>query len=207
MKQQINLKEIERKTYRDVSQDGLMELIMGIMMFMVVGIIITPTILKVLFYLPILLLGRIIEALRKRFTYPRIGHVKFKPENVKKVVGGIFLIMFGLLAIMVIIFALFGDVRDFDLWMKWFPAFVGTLLVGMFLDQADKSGNRRYYVFGLLSVISGFSYALLQFDPIITGMAMYFLTMGIILIISGVVIFLWFLRLNPLPEETSSHGA
>ncbi len=133
--------------------------------------------------------------------------MKFKPENVKKVVGGIFLVMFGLLAIMVIIFALFGDVRDFDLWMKWFPAFVGTMLVGMFLDQADKSGDRRHYVFGLLSIISGFSYSLLQFDPIITGIAMYFLTMGIILIITGAVIFLWFLRLNPLPEEASSHGA
>ncbi len=60
MEKQINLKEIERKTYRDVSQDGLMELIMGIMMFMVVGIIITPTVLKALFYLPILFLGRII---------------------------------------------------------------------------------------------------------------------------------------------------
>lgn len=201
MKTNINWKDLERKTYRDVQQDGLGELLIGIGMILVAGIVLTPTFLKVLFYIPILLFSRIGEAIRRRFTYPRIGYVKFQPENSKKVVGGIFLIIFVLLAIMALVFTLVGDVRDFDLWLQWFPAFCGTILVGLFLDMAGKTGSGRYYVFALLSVISGFSFSLIHFETATTGMAMYFLSMGAVLILTGGILFLWFLHKYPLPAE------
>ena len=201
MTQNINWKELEQKTYRDAQQDGLGELLIGIGMVLVAGIVLTPTFLKALFYIPILLFSRIGEAIRKRYTYPRIGYVKFQPENAKKVVGGIFLIIFVLLAIMALVFTLFGDVRDFDLWLQWFPAFCGTILVGLFLDMAGKSGSGRYYVFALLSVISGFSYSLIHFEKATTGMAMYFLSMGAVLILTGGILFLLFLHKYPFPAE------
>ncbi len=173
-------------------------------MVCVAGIVLTPTFLKVLYYIPILLLSRAGEALRRRFTYPRIGYVRFQPENSKKVVGGIFLIIFVLLAIMALVFTLIGDVRDFDLWLQWFPAFCGTVLVGLFLDLEGKSGSKRYYVFALLSVISGFSFSLIHFKTATTGMAMYFLSMGAVLIMTGGIFFLWFLRKYPFPAKKSS---
>jgi len=201
MSQNIDWKEIERKAYRDVQQDGLGEFLIGIGMVLVAGIILTPTFLKGLFYIPILLSSRIGEALRRRFTYPRIGYAKLQSEDPKKTVGGIFLIIFVLLAIMALVLTLFGDVRDFTLWMKWFPAFCGTLLVGLFLDLADKSGTGRHYVFALLSVISGFSFSLIPFNEMMMGLTMYFLSMGAVMIITGFVLFLWFLHKNPLPAE------
>lgn len=206
MTQQINLKEIERKTYRDAQQDGLTDFLIGIGMIAVAGIVLTPSFLKIFWYLPIFLLSRIGEALKRRVTYPRIGHVKFQPESPKKVVGGIFLGMFILFAIMVVVFTLFGDVRDFDLWMKWLPAFCGTLLVGLFLDLGAKSGTGRYYGIALLSVISGFSFALIDFNVELGGTVMYFLSMGLVLVITGVILLHGFLRKNPLPEEVVDYG-
>lgn len=196
-----NWNEIERRVFRDAQQDGLGELLIGIGMILVAGIVLTPTFLKVLFYIPILLFSRIGEALRRRFTYPRIGYVKFQPENSKKVVGGIFLLIFVLLAIMALVFTLFGDVRDFDLWLRWFPAFCGTILVGLFLDMAGKTGSRRYYVFAPLSVLIGFSFSLIHFETATTGMAMYFLSMGTVLILTGGILFLWFLHKYPFSAE------
>ena len=203
MTKDIDWKEIERRAYRDAQKDGLADFLIGCGMLCVAGLVLTPTFLKVLFYIPILLFSRIGEALRRRFTYPRIGYVKFKPEKPKKVVGGIFLIIFVLLAIMALVFTLIGDVRDFDLWLQWFPAFCGTVLVGLFLDLAGKSGSRRYYVFALLSVISGFSFSLIHFETATTGMATYFLSMGAVLIMTGGIFFLWFLRKYPLPAKKS----
>ncbi len=204
--QQINMKEIERKTYRDAQQDGLTDLLIGIGMIAVVGIVLTPSILKLLWYLPILLLSRIGEAIKRRVTYPRIGHVKFQSESPKKVVGGIFLVMLILFAIMVVVFTLFGNVRDFDLWMKWLPAFCGTMLVGLFLDLGAKSGLGRYYGIALLSIISGFSFALIDFNIELGGIVMYFLSMGLVMVVTGIILLYEFIRKNPLPEEAEGYG-
>jgi len=204
MTQNREWKELERKTYRDAQQDGVSELLIGIGMILVAGIVLTPSVLRIGFYIPILLFSWIGEAFKRRVTYPRIGYVKFHEEDPKKVVGGIFLVMFALLAVMAIVFTLFGDVRDFDLWLQWFPAFCGVLLVGLFLDLAGKSGSGRYYLFALLSVISGFGFALVHFEPLTTGMGLYFLSMGILLTITGFFMLLWFLRKYPSTDGSRS---
>ncbi|MFQ6123449.1 MAG: hypothetical protein ACE5R6_02445 [Candidatus Heimdallarchaeota archaeon] len=147
MAKNSNWKELEQKTYRDAQQDGLADFLIGSGMFCVAGLVLTLPFLKTLFYLPILLFSCVGEVLRGRFTYPRTGYVKFELEKPKKVVGGIMLIIIGLMAIMALAFTLFRDVRNFDLWLKWFPSFCGTLLVGLFLDLTGKSGSGRYHVY------------------------------------------------------------
>ena len=203
MTKDINLKEIERKAYRDSLQDGLMELVMGVCLAAMSSRALSPAFIG-MFVLAPLLFRRVLMAMRRRFTYPRIGYVKLVDEKPKEVLGGIATVMLIVIAAMAVAFVIFGDVRSFALWLKWFPAFVGVLLAGMFSSIAAKSGLIRHYAFALASVISGLVFSILRFEPLVTGLFIYFLVMGVLLILCGLVIFIRFLRRHPLPAEEES---
>ncbi len=204
MESKINLKEIEQKAFRESNQDGLLELVMGLCMAAISTRLISR-VLVVMLVLPIILFSPALVALRKRYTYPRIGYVKLIPDKPKEVIGAIFLITLTVIFIMAVIFFIFRDVRDFSLWMKWIPVWGGIVLAGMFSSYGSKSGCIRYYIFAIWSLISGFVLSLLRFEAVETGTLLYFLVMGALLIPWGMVTFIRFLRKHPQPEKESSN--
>ncbi len=193
MESKINFKEIEQKTFRESNQDGLLELVMGICMAAISTRLISR-VLVVMLILPVILFGPVLLALRRRYTYPRIGYVKLIPDKPKEVIGAIFLITLIVIVVLAVIFFIFGDVRDFNLWMKWIPVWGGVVLAGMFSSFGSKSGCIRYYIFAVWSLISGFVLSVLRFEAIETGTLLYFLAMGALLIPWGLVTFIRFLR-------------
>jgi len=205
MEQEIDLKEIEQKTFRDCHQDGLLELVMGICMVTMSTRLISPFLVFML-ALPVLLFGPVLVAMRKRFTYPRIGYVKLIPDKPKEVLAVIFLITLIVIVVMAVAFLLFGDVRDFNLWLKWIPVWGGVVLAGMFSSFGSKSGCARYYVFALWSLISGFVLSILNFEAVETGTLLYFLVMGCLLIPWGLVTFIRFLRKSPKRIQEINNG-
>ncbi len=205
MKQKIDLKEIEKKTFRDSQQDGLLELVMGICMVAMSTRLISRFLVFML-ALPVILFGPALMAMRKRFTHPRIGYVKLIPDKPKEVLGAIFLITLIVVVVLAVAFFLLGDVRDFNLWMKWVPAWGGVVLAGMFSSFGSKSGCARYYVFALWSLISGFVLSILNFKAVETGTLLYFLVMGCLLIPWGLVTFIRFLRKSPKRIQEINNG-
>ena len=205
MEQPMDLKQIEQKAFRESQQDGLMELVMGVCM---VGIStrLFSRVLVFMLVLPVLLFGPLLVAMRRRFTYPRIGYVKLIPDRPKTVITGILIVTLIVIAVMAAAFVLFGDVRDFSLWMKWVPMWGGVILAGMFSSLASKSGCRRYYVFAVWSVISGLVLSLLDFTAVETGTLLYFLVMGSLLVPWGLVTFIFFLRRYRLSTNEVADG-
>jgi len=193
MESKINLKEIEQKTFRESNQDGLLELVMGICMA-AISMRLISRVLVVMLILPLILFGPVLVALRKRYTYPRIGYVKLIPDKPKEVIGAIFLITLIVIVVLAVIFFFLGDVRDFNLWMKWIPVWGGVVLAGMFSSFGSKSGCIRYYIFAIWSLISGFVLSIIPFKAVETGTLLYFLVMGALLIPWGLVTFIRFLR-------------
>jgi len=200
MTSKINWTEIERKAYQDAQQDGLMELLSGLGMLYLAGMV-SGKLSVAFFALIVVFFSQGLEALRKRYTYPRIGYVKLPEAGQKEIWRVIFLLMLGLLVIVSIILVFVGEAGNFESWLKWLPAFLGIVYVGMFLSLASKSKTARYYGYALISVISGFAFSLLTFESWRTGVELYFLSLGLILIINGIFLFLRFLRKNPLPLE------
>ncbi len=200
MSQKVDLNEIERSAFRDSVQDGVMELAIGICLVAMSGRLLSRILIVTLVF-PLFLPRVLVLTLRKRFSYPRIGYVKLIPDNAKEVVPGIFLIMLVLLAIMAIALLLFGDVGNFDLWVKWFPALFGAQLAGLFLFLGSKSGLHRYAVFAGWSVMSGLVSSILNFQFRSAGVFVFFLSVGALLTFWGYVLFIRFLRDYPLPPE------
>ncbi|MHC4325469.1 MAG: hypothetical protein ACYSUX_14485 [Planctomycetota bacterium] len=196
MAQEIDLKNIEQKTFRQSQQDGLMELVMGICM-LAISTRLFSRLLVFMLALPVFLFGPLLALMRRRFTHPRIGYVKLIPDKPKTVITGIFLVSLVVIALMAIIFFFFGDIRDFNLWLRWCPFWGGTVLAGMFGSLASKSGAARYYIFAGWSLLSGIVLSVLKFEAVETGTLLYFAVMGGLLIPFGLLQFINFLRKHP----------
>jgi len=205
MTQEINLLELETKVYCDSQQDGLMEVMMGLIL-MTFGGFFYSTVFA-FYILLIIFSGRIVEFVRRRYTYPRIGVVKFHRENPKDALTGVFLFELAVIVIIFTLISLFGDVKDYSLWVNWSPLFFGMILVGPFAHAASRSGSVRYYGYAILSVILGLFFTLMGFGSGCTELILYLVFMGGFLVLSGLVIFIRFLRKYPLPETEVRDGS
>ena len=207
MSHKVDLNEIERSTFRESVKDGVIELAIGICLVAMSGRLLSRVLIVTLVF-PLFLPRVLVLTLRKRFTYPRIGYVKLTPDNAKEVIPGIFLIMLVLIAIMALALLLFGDIGNFDLWVKWCPALFGAQLAGLFLFLSSKSGLGRYTVFASWCILSGLASSILNFKFRSAGVFIFFLSVGAALALWGLVLFIHFLRNHPLSaeERISAHG-
>ena len=198
MTQEINLKELEKKAYHDSQQDGLMEVMMGLILMTFGGFFYSTAF--AFYILLIIFSGKIVEFVRRRYTYPRIGFVKFREENPKEALTGVFLFELAVIVIIFTLISISGDVKDYSLWVKWSPLFFGMILVGPFAHAQSRSGSVRYTGYAILSVILGLFFSLIEFGSGCTGLILYLVLIGVFLVLGGLVIFIRFLRKYPLPE-------
>ncbi len=145
--------------------------------------------------------GKIVEFIRRRYTHPRIGFVKFHEENPKDALAGVFLFEFAVIVIIFTLISIFGDVKDYSQWVKWSPLFFGMILVGPFAHAASRSGSIRYAGYAILSVVLGVFFSLIEFGSGCAGLILYLVLIGAFLFLSGLVIFSLFLQKYPLPAE------
>jgi len=201
----IDLPEIEKEVYRDSQQDGLMEFMMGLILMTFGGFFYSP--IFAFYILLIVFSGKIVESVRRRYTYPRIGVVKFREENPKDALTGVFLFELAVIVIIFTLLSISGDVQDYSLWVNWAPLFFGMILVGPFAHAASRSGSVRYYGYAILSVILGLLFSLIEFGSGCTGLILYLVIIGGFLVLGGLVIFVCFLRKYPLPETEVHDGS
>jgi len=209
MDEKIDLKDIEQRAWKVYMQDGLVEIMIGVVLFFASGAFHTSSTVVFLVFWPIF--GQnIIEAIRKRYTYPRIGYVKLQSDDPKKTAGGIFLYMVAVFAIMVVVlYLLFGSGTWAPyLLYQWLPTFVGAIFLGAMTYTKSKSGDARYYAYALVAIAIGVVFSLHRFEPVKMGVTLYLLLLSGIMIVTGLARFAVFLRNHPLPPEPeSSHEA
>ena len=205
MNEKINLREIEKRAFRDSQQDGLVEIIMGVFFFAIAGYLGTGGFPILLILLPIFA-PIWLKIIRSRFTYPRIGYVKLLTKNskAKEIMLGIFIYMFVVL-FMTIIFPFMSNVLDLSLWYKWSLPFFVIMTVGVFTYVGYESGSSRYYILTVLSVAGGVIVSIIGFGTR-PDLEMYFLGMNGVLIITGIILFVSFLRKYPQSAEVKMRG-
>ena len=98
---------------------------------------------------------------------------------------------------------------EFRVWASWSPLITAVLLLGLFLYLHDKSGEKRYLATGALSVLTGLVFSVISFDlafPYLfgyfgSGVVLYFLLMGFLMLFSGIVQLVGFVSQNPVSAE------
>ena len=208
---ETSLKDIEQKAFRDSMQDGLMEAMIGIVLLGMAAASVSLVFIAA-YIMPLIFWGPISEAVRKRYTYPRIGYVKLRTDPARKVLPGVFLYQLAIFGILgVALFIIFGDVANAEHWHRSMPLVFSLMLVGACLYTADKSGSKCPYLYASVSVVSGCIFSVLEFKdlefPFLfgelgTGLVLYFIFMGSIMVSTGIGLFVYFLHRHPqAPDE------
>jgi hypothetical protein len=217
MSETLDLKNIEKKAFRSVNQDGLLDIqIGGVVLSMSVLPFITDSETFPILGFGLFLAGLVLSYLvfwvgKKYITIPRMGQVKFGPRRQRRKLT-LVLVLSGIVLLQVIL--LFGTIF---LWAhpEWaarlgfsgsnpdlerlIVAVVGALFVGpsMALITYFNDFTRGYYIAVVLS-LAVFSW--IWFDQplsLIVG--------GLLILIPGVVLFIRFLREHPLPPAEVTH--
>ena len=195
----IDIRRIKRESYRIIRQDGLSDICAGLML----GII------AVFFldfrYAGALIVGCAMQTIilptcRKKFTYPRVGYVKYPGRADKKS-----LIVWDIAVPLVVV----GLIICAGIWVRpLLPLCLGAFLAGLSLAGARITGYVRDYIFVglfLASGLVGLILVLLGYDPFfVTAYQLWGLS-GILIPV-GLVQLILFLRKYPQAVTEVSNG-
>jgi MFS family permease len=196
MIQKINLKEMEKNSWRYSMQDGLMEVFLGILL---VGIgILLPNAFGAIYAAFFVIFGTLVlERIREKFTYPRIGRIKVLEDEPKTTAKGIFTFMFIVAAIMAVsIFVVFGEINA-DIIYRSIPIFFAIMILGAMTYTHGKTGSQRFYVYAALALVAAPVFSFINFEGRFANFGYYLLFIGCIFLIIGLIIFICFLKKYP----------
>jgi len=213
----LNLKEIERKAFRSVHQDGLWDIYIG-------GIVMSMTVFAnaddgenftsqrlVIYMLGMLVFGLLFWGGKKYITVPRLGLVKFGAQRRRRSLT-MAIILAGIVLLQILFVAGTALLRSNPDWARQLGlglsdpdygrllvAAIAALFVGpsMLLIAYFTDFPRGYYIAIIMSLAV---FALVWF-----GEAVYLIAASLLIIIPGVVLFARFLRQHPLPPAEANH--
>lgn len=188
-----NLKKLEQKIFISYFQDGIIDLIIGIM-FILDGFLMFTENTKFIGLAAILPL--LITPLKKVLIVPRIGFVKLSMTREKKIKQSLLTSFMGGIVIfnIILIFVLSKGKLDFYhnysfIFLAFFISllpFIGALLTGI----------KRFYLYAIFIYLvffhEHFTHSTLPRD---------FMIFGFILLIFGLYYFITFLKKYPLPDK------
>lgn len=209
---QINLKELERKTFRSTYQDGLWDIYFGLIVICMSFFFYRPATgyspLNILLMLASMVIAYLLFWVGKKFiTLPRMGQVKFGEKRARRkktmmlILGVVVFIQAAFLVIQLVgwknpefgakLNAFLQEKNVMDLAV----ATVGSLFVGpsIILIAYFMDFSRGYFIAVMM--------ALAVFLAIYLNQPIYPIIIGISIAVPGVVLFLRFMQKYPLHKE------
>lgn len=211
MTAELNLKEIERKAFRSTYQDGLWDMLYGLVVVGMAVFIYRPQegYSKVNIILAITLITAaniLFQAGKKYITLPRMGQVRFGAVRQRKnqtlaIIMGVFVLCTVALVVMTGLGwfssktgSVIAETFNERITSLLIVSTLGALIVGSsMLVMAFFSDFTRGYYIALMM-------ALAVFLMIYLNNPLYPIVIGLLIILPGMVLFLRFLRAYPLPK-------
>jgi hypothetical protein len=183
--------------YKEANSDGIMELLLGIVLFFWAGTWARSSFTVFLAFIP-LFGNRVIEALKKKYTYPRIGYVEFKKEE-ENLGWGILGYVLVVIAVVSVVAAIFygGNLVEFDIY-RWVPLALGGIFLGSMIYLHSKSGDPVVYLYMFVTLVGGGFFTFYELNTGIRGIELYLLFLAGFFLIVGVIRLLTFMRRNPV---------
>ena len=206
MATKIDLKEIERKANYAAFQDGLMEIFLGLFLLIFGGALMTNIAIGVPFIvLTIFFANPLLELIKKRYIYPRAGYVKL-PEDPNTTGKGIAIAVVVyvvlLLGAMGISMLVLGTETGLDFFLTYIvpPASGFMFAIGPYwLGQTY--GLLRGYVWAVLFLLGGFAMPLFNIASGYEAVGMLCTMMGLLILPTGAIMFVRFIRIHPSVED------
>ena len=200
----IDLNALRRKAIRDTVNDGLIEILFGVMFFFISGALRT-SIVGIVVMVIIFGSAPFLRYLKRRITYPRIGYAEFPQGDTggpgKWVVYWLVLV----LIIMAVVLALFGDLSSPVRWYPWTPLFFGLLMLGFLFPLGIMTHLARFYVYGVLFLVTSIYFVMAPVEGKLTTLANYLLVMSGAMLLIGLVNLVRFVLANPVQPQEDYH--
>ncbi len=153
--------------------------------------------------LTILILGPGLRTIRARHVYPRIDYVEVKGENPKALFRGMAIYtLFTMTATGLAIYIFRGGLPP-DAIRRVSPLIAAVLFGGGLSYAAGKTGLRRYTVLFVIGITLATALVIAPIEGRYLNLQIFFVSMGLVSLITGSVLYLYFLRTHPVrdPEE------
>ena len=198
MNEDVDLKQLEQATFRVANQDGLTEIMMGLMI-MVIAIILVNSTFTYLVALIIIFHAAFMERVKEKYTYPRIGRVKLREEqeNIYGPYWAVFAIIL-LIALISVVASARIENELLDLVAQWSTLIMGIGLLQPFAFLVQRSGLKGYYGVGAVISVIGAVFVILEFDSSLVRMSLYLLVVGGLLFLAGLTSLVRFVRKYPV---------
>ena len=200
MSTESDLRDIRRAAERETYRDGIMEIVIGGLFFIVALVTGRPAFYWT-YLIAILILGPGLQKLKARFTYPRIGYVRLPDEEPSRLRRGLLTWVLGVFLLVAVALTLTGHITDSLAWRRAAPALGGMLFAGGFVYMAQRSHLWRHYVLAAASASFGLLMAWpLEPEPY-DNLRVWALLMALLSLAMGAYVLQRFVRENPIVEE------
>ncbi len=202
MNDTINTKEIERRAYLTYHKDGIVDIYLGfsIVMFSTLFVGTEASMMFGGMAGTLALIPIFYRESKKRYTFPRLGYVKFSEKKGRSRNSFMMLLGLGTLSSLMGLWAFYLGTKGDFIWVEtiiahwnWFLAF---LFLGLFLLFGYITDLKRLYYYGLGSF---FLFASGNFVPV-KGVWLV-LALGVAMMTTGVVLLQRFKREYPLESR------
>lgn len=197
MSQPLDLRVIEQQARRQFNQDGLLYVFLGLLM-LVLGLSLANPALSLFAAFGAFLIFPA-AALRRRYTYPRLGYARFEMQpGVGRGIIGFAIVA----AIVLFLLALVANGRL----QPYLPIAFGLVMALAFYFGVSPTGVSRLEALILsLMVISGPIVVLIN-DAWRQAASLQFAVLGAIIFIIGLAIFIHFVRTVPVIGDSQPAG-
>jgi hypothetical protein len=197
----IDIGSIDRQARSAGYGDGLLEIFASIVLFVIaLSWLGNPGFVGILAALIAIYGWKVVERVKERVVYPRVGYYKERADDAKETSRGMLMFIGGALLLMALAVFAFGDITDASEWRRAAPLLSGLALSGGFWYAGDKSGMLRYRLISAWSVISGVLLWWFGSGASYSGVVWHLVGLAVPLATIGVWSLLIFLRTHPVQD-------
>lgn len=185
-------------------RDGLIELFAAVVLTsMAIMWMLNPALIGIGAALIVVYGWKVVERVKERVTYPRIGYFREKPEAPETTARGMLLFLAFSFLLMVVAVAANGGLTDSSEWQRAAPLMSGISLAGGFWYTGDRSGLLRHRLIAAYSVVTGVMLWLLGVGEAYEAMVWHLLGLAVPLAAIGVWGLMSFTRTHPIQGVNS----
>lgn len=208
-----DLASIKQKSFRYWFEDGLSDIVIGIL-FIIIGILnliqgfLEPgsalagwygLVVPVAIIAGVLVSRRLIKTLKEHFTYPRTGYISYRKSSSLQ---NILSVIFGVSVALIVAVLWRASPRTS---LIWTPLILGFILAGFLFLIGLRSAMVRYQIIAIPVVIIGLLLSTLSI-PEWESTGIILSSMGLMLIFSGIIVLVRYLR-STQPRLEANHAS